>query len=100
MAENFTAKQKEIVARKLGYDGPMQGFDDFISSSPSLDEIFMQTAPREVSIGLVRAHTLVISGPEELSSLPHEANNPAPTTTARSNPVIFDFFIVCLSVIA
>ena len=37
MAENFTAKQKEIVARKLGYDGPMQGFDDFISSSPSLE---------------------------------------------------------------
>lgn len=36
MAENFTAKQKEIVARKLGYDGPMQGFDDFINSSPSL----------------------------------------------------------------
>ena len=37
MADNFTAKQKEIVARKLGYDGPMQGFDDFISSSPSLE---------------------------------------------------------------
>jgi DNA-binding transcriptional regulator YiaG len=32
----FTAKQKEIVARKLGYDGPMQGFDDFIKSSPAL----------------------------------------------------------------
>lgn len=36
MAESFTSKQKEIVARKLGYDGPMQGFDDFVSSSPSL----------------------------------------------------------------
>lgn len=36
MAESFTPKQKEIVARKLGYDGPMQGFDDFVSSSPSL----------------------------------------------------------------
>lgn len=36
MAENFTDKQKEIVARKLGYDGPMQGFDDFINSSPAL----------------------------------------------------------------
>ena len=36
MAENFTAKQKEIVARKLGYDGPMQGFDDFLNSSPAL----------------------------------------------------------------
>ena len=36
MAENFTDKQKEIVARKLGYDGPMQGFDDFLNSSPAL----------------------------------------------------------------
>ena len=33
---NFTDKQKEIVARKLGYDGPMQGFDEFLNSSPSL----------------------------------------------------------------
>ena len=34
---NFTSKQKEIVARKLGYDGPMQGFDEFIASSPALE---------------------------------------------------------------
>ena len=33
---NFTSKQKEIVARKLGYDGPMQGFDEYIASSPAL----------------------------------------------------------------
>lgn len=32
----FTDKQREIVARKLGYDGPMQGFDEFLNSSPSL----------------------------------------------------------------
>lgn len=35
MAENFTAKQKEIVARKMGYDGPMQMFDEYLASSPS-----------------------------------------------------------------
>lgn len=34
--KDFTSQQKEIVARKLGYDGPMQGFDEFIASSPSL----------------------------------------------------------------
>lgn len=32
---DFTSKQKEIVARKMGYDGPMQGFDEFLASSPS-----------------------------------------------------------------
>ena len=35
MAESFTSKQKEIVARKMGYDGPMQMFDEFLAASPS-----------------------------------------------------------------
>jgi len=37
MSTNFTSKQREIIARKLGYDGPMQGFDEFIASSPALE---------------------------------------------------------------
>ena len=40
MAENFTAKQKEVIARKMGYDGPMQGFDMFLNSSPALASKF------------------------------------------------------------
>ena len=35
--KDFTSQQKEVVARKLGYDGPMQGFDEFIASSPALE---------------------------------------------------------------
>jgi hypothetical protein len=35
MDKSFTTKQREIVARKMGYDGPMQGFDNFLASSPS-----------------------------------------------------------------
>lgn len=35
MAESFTSKQKEIVARKMGYDGPMQMFDEYLASTPS-----------------------------------------------------------------
>ena len=35
--KDFTSQQREIVARKLGYNGPMQGFDEFIASSPSLE---------------------------------------------------------------
>ena len=34
--KDFTSQQREVVARKLGYDGPMQGFDEFLSSSPPL----------------------------------------------------------------
>ena len=33
--ETFTAKQREIVARKMGYDGPMQMFDEYLASSPA-----------------------------------------------------------------
>jgi hypothetical protein len=36
MKKEFTSGQKEILARKLGYDGPMQGFDQYIKSSPAL----------------------------------------------------------------
>ena len=35
MKETFTATQREIVARKMGYEGPMQGFDEFLMSTPS-----------------------------------------------------------------
>lgn len=36
MNTSFTSKQREILARKLGYEGPMQGFDEFLQSSPAL----------------------------------------------------------------
>ena len=35
MSTNFTEKQREVVARKMGYDGPMQMFDEYLASSPS-----------------------------------------------------------------
>lgn len=35
MKADFTEKQREIVARKMGYDGPMQMFDEYLNSSPS-----------------------------------------------------------------
>ena len=35
MKDNFTEQQREIVARKMGFDGPMQNFGDFLMSSPA-----------------------------------------------------------------
>lgn len=35
--KTFTNKQKEIVARKLGYDGPMSGFEKFVKSDPAME---------------------------------------------------------------
>lgn len=35
-SKEFSLKQKEIVARKLGYEGPMSMFDEFLKSDPSM----------------------------------------------------------------
>jgi hypothetical protein len=58
--KDFTAQQKEIVARKLGYDGPMQGFDEFIASSPALEAKYSaitgKYAERMAKGGLVKKY--------------------------------------------
>ena len=33
--KTFTEKQREMVARRMGYEGPMQMFDEYLNSSPS-----------------------------------------------------------------
>lgn len=35
-SKEFTTKQKEIVARRMGYDGPMTMFDEFLRSDPAM----------------------------------------------------------------
>jgi hypothetical protein len=37
MAKKFTEKQKEILARKLGYEGPMNMFEQFVKSDPAME---------------------------------------------------------------
>ena len=34
--KKFTSQQRAVIAKKLGYEGPMQGFDQFLESSPAL----------------------------------------------------------------
>jgi hypothetical protein len=38
MDKNFTEKQREIVARKMGYEGPMSMFDTYLKSSPAEEQ--------------------------------------------------------------
>lgn len=33
--KTFTDKQREVIARRMGYDGPMQMFDEYLKSSPN-----------------------------------------------------------------
>jgi hypothetical protein len=37
MAKTINEKQKEILARKLGYDGPMNMFEQFVKSDPAME---------------------------------------------------------------
>ena len=50
-SKDMTAKQKEIVARKLGYDGPMQGFDEFLKSDPALSRKYGLVLDKYMSRG-------------------------------------------------
>ncbi len=64
--KEFTSQQKEVIARKLGYDGPMAGFDEFISSSPALSmkyaAISDKFAERMARGGVVRRKYYVDGG--------------------------------------
>ena len=93
MAENFTAKQKEIIARKLGYDGPMQGFDDFLNSSPALGmkyaTITDKFATRMAKGGLVKNYQvggLVPTAP--IAPLAGGTPETSVTPTIASAPVV------------
>jgi len=37
MAKKFTEKQREMLARRLGYQGPMEMFDQFVKSDPAIE---------------------------------------------------------------
>ena len=62
----FTDKQRAIVAKKLGYDGPMQGFDDFLRSKPELQAKYNSVTDEYVkrfnSGGLVKQRKMAVGG--------------------------------------
>ncbi len=62
MSTNFTEKQREVVARKMGYDGPMQMFDEYLASSPSdatrFAGITSKVATKMASGGFVRGYAV------------------------------------------
>jgi len=47
----FTEKQREIIARKLGYDGPMSEFDKFVRSDPAMEQKVRQLAVKIMARG-------------------------------------------------
>jgi hypothetical protein len=49
--KNFTEKQREIIARKLGYKGPMSEFYKFIQSDPAMESKVRQLAVKLIAKG-------------------------------------------------
>jgi len=49
--KEFNMKQKEIVARKLGYDGPMQMFDEFVKSDPAMSRKYTTVLEKYMARG-------------------------------------------------
>jgi len=78
MKENFTATQKEVVARKMGYNGPMQMFDEFLMSRPS-------DAQRYASITSKFAENMAKGGMVGYKNLASKGRN-GDTMLAHINP--------------
>lgn len=72
----FTDKQRAVLAKKLGYDGPMQGFDDFLRSKPELQSKYNAVTDEYVkrfnSGGLVKQKRRMAEGGyvDKLAQLP------------------------------
>jgi hypothetical protein len=51
MAQKITDRQKESIARRMGYDGPMEMFEQFIKSNPALERKYGAVVQRFMARG-------------------------------------------------
>lgn len=51
MAKKFTKQQREIMARKLGYEGPMNMFDQFVKSDPAMERKYNTVVEKYMARG-------------------------------------------------
>jgi len=95
MNTQFTSKQKEIIARRLGYEGPMQGFDEFVASSPALQRKYNMVTDKFIQRmakgGMVRKYADGGAVPSWLT--PPDPMQPVTTAfTTYTNPVTGEQF--------
>jgi hypothetical protein len=90
MAKNFTEKQREILARRLGYQGPMEMFDEFVRSDPAMERKYNTVVQKLMAKGGVvkkyqtggSVETLTLGGSSTPTSL-----TLSPTLQPVSGPV-------------
>jgi len=91
MKENFTAQQREIVARKMGYEGPMNLFDDYLASTPSdankYSNITAKIAERMAKGGMVKKRRYAVGGVVD-ESVAGDAGGASTVTGAKGNDTV------------
>ena len=80
-SKDFTAKQKEIVARRMGYDGPMSMFDEFLKSDPAMAQKYGLVADKYMARGGLMQDsanntTTITNMPQQDTSPPSLKDNP------------------------
>jgi hypothetical protein len=92
--KTFTDKQREIVARKMGYDGPMQMFDEYLKSSPNDARKFGLITDKFMARGgMVRKYaeggvTLPANVPAGKTTTDAATNMPVQPTAAQVAPAL------------
>jgi hypothetical protein len=78
MAKTFTEKQKEILARRLGYDGPMNMFEQFVQSDPAMERKYSTV------MGKLMARKGTYVTKMQTGGTPQPTKPTAPTVTAAA----------------
>ena len=88
MDKNFTEKQREIVARKMGYEGPMSMFDTYLKSSPAEEQKYATIGQKFMAKGGVatnkKPRKLFLGS--FLNSLNRSEDSSDGTSSSRSDP--------------
>ena len=82
---NFTSKQREIVARKMGYEGPMSMFDTYLKSNPADEQKYALIGQKLMARGgMVKKTRKMATG--GFTSTSTDAAGVTTTTTAPTEP--------------
>ena len=95
--KTFTEKQREVIARRMGYDGPMQMFDEYLKSSPNdarkfgliTDKFMARGGMVKMAEGGTATTTTTTEEEKRLVPIKPQVSAVKPTlTTAESNQII------------
>jgi len=90
MAKQFNKKQREILARKLGYDGPMNMFDQFVKSDPAMEMKYNAVVDKYMARGgVVKKYAEGGAVTEQLSPFMQVWRDRDPNAFNKYNPAFF-----------